>query len=43
MLEQNYLLQVGKEDEEYNAELEICLKAFPHIKMSLGEIFEGVY
>ena len=43
VLEQNYLLQDGKEDEEYNAELEICLKAFPHIKMSLGEIFEGVY
>ncbi len=43
VLEQNYLLQDDKEDEEYNAELEICLKAFPHIKMSLGEIFEGVY
>ncbi len=38
-----YYLQDDKEDEEYNAELEICLKAFPHIKMSLGEIFEGVY
>ena len=22
--------------------VEICLKAFPHIKMTLGEIFEGV-
>ncbi|MCI8681479.1 MAG: Uma2 family endonuclease [Lachnospiraceae bacterium] len=41
-LEQNYLLQGDKEDENYNAELEICLKEFPHIKMTLGEIFEGL-
>ena len=36
------MLQADKEDEDYNAEQEIALKAFPHIKMMLGEIFEGV-
>ena len=42
VLNQSYLLQNDKEDEEYNAEQEICLKTFPHIKMTLGEIFEGL-
>ena len=42
VLEQSYMLQDDKEDEDYNAETEICLKTFPHIKMTLGEIFEGV-
>ena len=42
ILEQNYMLQDDKEDDDYNAETEICLKAFPQIRMSLGEIFEGV-
>ncbi len=42
ILEQSYILQDDKEDEHYNAETEICLKAFPHIKMTLGEIFEGL-
>ena len=42
ILEQSYMLQEDKEDEEYNAEIEICLREFPHIKMMLGEIFEGV-
>ena len=42
VLEQAFMLQTDKEDEDYNAEQEICLKAFPHIKMTLGEIFEGV-
>ena len=37
-----YLLQNDKEDEHYNAETEISLKDFPHIKMTLGEIFEGM-
>ena len=41
-LQQSYILQEDKEDDHYNAETEICLKAFPHIKMSLREIFEGV-
>lgn len=42
VLNQSYMLQSDKEDADYNAEQEICLKAFPHIKMTLGEIFEGV-
>lgn len=42
ILEQSYMLQDDKEDDDYNAEQEICLKAFPHIKMTLGEIFEGL-
>ncbi|EOT22667.1 hypothetical protein C805_03519 [Eubacterium sp. 14-2] len=42
ILEQNYMLQNDKEDEDYNGETEICLKAFPQIKMTLGEIFEGL-
>lgn len=42
ILEQSYILQNDKEEEEYNAETEICLRAFPHIKMALSEIFEGV-
>ncbi len=42
ILEQSYILQDDKEEEDYNAEAEICLREFPHIKMALGEIFEGV-
>lgn len=42
VMEQSYMLQEDKEDEHYNAETEICLRAFPHIKMTLGEIFEGL-
>ena len=42
ILEQVYMLQADKEDEDYNAEQEICLKAFPQIKMTLGEIFADV-
>lgn len=41
ILEYSYMLQSDKEEEDYNAEQEIALKAFPHIKMTLGEIFEG--
>ncbi len=43
VLEQNYMLQGDAEDEDYNADTDISLKVFPHIKMTLGEIFEGVY
>lgn len=43
VLEQNYLLQDDEEDEDYNAMTEIALKEFPHIKMTLADIFEGVY
>lgn len=42
ILEQSYMLVDDKEDEDYNAETEITLRAFPHIKMTLAEIFEGV-
>ena len=42
VLEQNYMLQDDKEDEEYNGDTEISLRAFPHIKMTLGEIVEGL-
>jgi len=42
ILEQSYMLQDDVEDDDYNAEEEIYLKAFPHIKMTLGEIFEGL-
>lgn len=41
-LQQSYILQEDKEDDHYNAETEICLKAFPHIKMVLRDIFEGI-
>ncbi len=43
ILDQSYMLQNDKEDEHYNAETEIILKTFPHIKMTLGEIFESLY
>lgn len=42
VLEQNYLFQDNKEEEDYNAETEICLRGFPHVKMTLGDIFDGV-
>ncbi len=42
VLEHDYILQSDREDEDYNAEQEISLRAFPHIKMKLAEIFEGV-
>ena len=42
VLKENYILQEDTEEDDYNAETEICLKAFPHIKMTLGDIFEGL-
>lgn len=42
ILEYSYMLQTDKEDEDYNVEQEIVLKSFPHIKMTLGEIFAGL-
>jgi len=42
VLEHSYMLQDDKEDDEYNADEIICLKSFSHIKMTLGEIFEGI-
>ncbi len=42
VLKYHYMLQDDKEEVDYNAEQEICLKVFPHIKMTLGEVFEGI-
>lgn len=42
VLEQSYLLQEDPEIEDYNAETEIALRAFPNIRMKLEEMFEGV-
>lgn len=42
VLEYSYILEDDPEDENYNAETEICLRAFPHIKMMLKDIFENV-
>lgn len=42
ILEQSYILQDDGEEEDYNADTEICLRGFPHIKMKLSEIFEGI-
>ncbi|HBA49928.1 MAG TPA: endonuclease [Lachnospiraceae bacterium] len=42
ILEESYILQDDKEEAYYNAETEISLRAFPHITMTLQEIFEGV-
>lgn len=38
----SYILQNDKEDEYYNADTVISLKGFPYIKMTLGEIFQGL-
>lgn len=42
VLQESYILEDDKEEPDYNADTEISLRAFPHIKMTLGEIFEGV-
>ena len=42
ILKESYILQDDQEEEHYNADTEICLRAFPHIKMRLDEIFEGM-
>ncbi|MCI9491087.1 Uma2 family endonuclease [Lachnospiraceae bacterium 48-42] len=41
-LNQSYMIESDQEAECYNAETEISLRAFPHIKMTLAQIFEGV-
>ena len=41
-LNQNYILQDDVEEAYYNADIEIALRAFPHIKMTLADIFEGI-
>ncbi len=42
VLVSNYILQNDKDEEDYNGEDVISLRAFPHITMELREIFEGV-
>lgn len=42
VLEESYILEEDEEDEDYNAETIISLKAFPHISMKLRDIFEKV-
>ena len=42
VLEESYILQNDMEEEHYNAEEQITLRAFPHIRMTLQEIFEGI-
>lgn len=42
VLEENYMLEEDPQEADYNAQTEICLRAFPQIKMTLGEIFEGL-
>lgn len=38
----SYILQDDREDEHYNADTILSLAAFPHIKMKLEDIFEGM-
>ena len=40
VLKNSYILQEEEDEEAYNAETEISLRAFPTIKMKLREIFE---
>ena len=42
VLNQSYLLQDDEEEDDYNAKTVISLKAFPHIRMNLEDIFEGM-
>lgn len=41
-LENSYILESDKGNEYYNAETVISLRAFPHIHMTLADIFEDV-
>ena len=42
VLEQSHILQDDEEEENYNAQTSISLRAFPNITMTLAAIFEGV-
>ena len=41
-LKYSYILQDDAEEAHYNADTKIVLKEFPHISMTLAEIFENV-
>lgn len=40
-LKYSYILQKDEDDMDYNPEISVILKGFPHITMTLAEIFEG--
>ena len=42
ILEQSYMLQNDKEFDDYNADTEISLRAFPNIKFTLKDIFDNI-
>lgn len=42
VLEASYMLQDDREAADYNAETVISLRTFPHIKMKLHDIFNGI-
>ncbi len=42
ILKNSYILEDDIENIHYNGKTEIPLKAFPHIKMTLEDIFEGI-
>ncbi len=42
VLDQSYILQDDQEEEDYNAETAIALKAFPQVVTTLAEIFQGL-
>lgn len=42
MMEQIYMLQADPEEEDYNADTIVALRAFPNITMTLKDIFENV-
>ena len=39
----SYILQEDKDEKDYNADTIITLREFPHIAMTLGEIFFFFY
>ena len=41
ILEETFLLEEDKEDEDYNADVRIHLRGFPNLTVTLGEIFDG--
>ena len=41
VLQDSLMLEEDKKDEAYNAETVISLRAFPHVTMRLGELFEN--
>lgn len=38
----SFILEDDAESRNYNADVQLSLREFPQIKMTLGEIFEGV-